>query len=63
VGCDGADDAHPADRHRIDTESPPEFLRNATSFGAVKHQDQVFAIALGAAVIVVAFAIILSWLF
>jgi hypothetical protein len=33
-----------------------------TSFGAVKHQDQVFAIALGAAVVIVAFGIILGWL-
>ena len=62
MGYDGADDAHPADRHRIDTESPPEFLPTVTSFGAVKQQDQAFAIALAAAVIVVAFAIIVSWL-
>ena len=40
----------------------PEFLRNVRSFGAVKQQDQAFAIALAAAVVVVAFAIITSWL-
>jgi hypothetical protein len=44
------------------TQLTPGFLQSVRSFGAVKQQDQAFAIALAAAVIVVAFAIIVSWL-